>query len=316
MHNRNVVRNYYEMQGESMNDSNMDETYIEKMAKLLMIEGDIETANALNNQAKNRERESSVLDKHGVQKLRRKAKVAFEYGDFESAAVFYQELYKIASSHSGPEHVSTLEFLLRFAQCLRHERLLESALSYFSLANRIALTNLDKSHFLTKQASQGVNACKDAIQQARGFKILANKFNVLKGKDHVIDEVMTVKRIHRAKDVATKLAIRKKTKWALLFFRACFDACIEQYRLGDLNEIAELMEYAKCLHQFADCEEVFESYRKLVRVTTKRRSDSADAGDLKAVLREFAVHLNEHGQHKSAKATIEILGSIEDVPLD
>ena len=299
-----------------MTDSNMDGTYIEKMAKLLMAEGDIETANALRNQAKDREHKSTTLDKFGIQKLRRKARIAYEYGDFESAAVFYQELYETASLQAGPEHVSTLEFMLRYAQCLRHERHLESALGYYRQATRIALTNLDKSHFLTRQASEGVKACQDAIQQARGFKILVNNFDTLKGKVGALDEVMNVKRIHRTKDLATKLANRKKTKWARSFFRAWFDAYIEHYRLGELNEIAELIDYAKCLHQFADREEVFETYRKLVRVTTKRRSDGADAGDLKAVLRELAVHLDDNGQHKSAKATLEILRSIDDMPLN
>jgi tetratricopeptide (TPR) repeat protein len=282
-------------------------TYFEKMAELLMLEGDVETAKAMQHLAKARVNKIPSQYKNKSKRLIDKANRAIEYGDFERATLFLQELYQLAFDQVGPDHMTTLEHMLSLAQCLREERKLDQALDLFSKASQIAMTNLGETHVLTRQASEGAKNCKDAIRQDRGFSILSNKFDLFMDSAPVFVNILSINRINHLKKVADKLLNRNKQKLARSFFKAWFEANIEQYGNCELNYIEELTDYAKSLYQSGNKEEAFECYRQLVRATAMRSSQGSSACDMNTVLQDFADYLNVIGQKISAKATLELV---------
>ncbi len=68
-------------------DRNSTQTYVEKMAQILMSEGDIETAKALRHLAKTQERMNMYVGKDGNRMLLVRANGSYSSGNFERATV-------------------------------------------------------------------------------------------------------------------------------------------------------------------------------------------------------------------------------------
>lgn len=94
----------------SMSEMNYGKSYIEKMTQLFLLEGDIETANALRQQlVEFRPRE--MTDEEVVRYKAHKSNLrkAIGYGDLERAVEFQEQALAIKKKSYGIENIETLK---------------------------------------------------------------------------------------------------------------------------------------------------------------------------------------------------------------
>lgn len=161
-----------------MSEMNYGKSYIEKMAQLFLLEGDIETANALRQQlVEFRPRE--MTDEEVVRYKAHKSNLrkAIGYGDLERAVEFQEQALAIKKKSYGIENIETLKDIGELGECFYRIGAFSKAHDQYAKAFRVSLTMHGKVHPFSVSMKEKLEKCAQASSRLASMRNLEECVN-------------------------------------------------------------------------------------------------------------------------------------------
>lgn len=280
-----------------------DQSYMAKFAKILMEEGDIETATALKTQITSVQPRAMTEDEFESYSLNKSnAKKALSYNDYVRAVEFQSNAVQISQKTFGVENIQTLEDIVLLGECFHKNGDFDQALEKFYLARRIASYKLETSHDFTHNVVQKIKDCEASIKRTQGLDHLAQHLDAFFQTDAQDTPAAKAHRLNRLEAIGQKLAARNQISRATAVYKTWISECVEDAPVNDENTIQCIFRYADFYAQTSNLAKACEIYRDLVGLRNRQNHMGGMQTELKIALEKWAHCLRLRGQTQSAVA--------------
>ena len=278
-----------------------EKSFIEKIAQILMAEGDIETAKSLEKQLKGQPSREMTKEEVSLYKLNKSNVVkAFGFGNFERAVEFQSVAFGLAQRAFGAEHVKTLKDSCKLGDCHFRNRSYQIALDLYYRTLRISTTKFGEQHQFTNRVKKNINECTEAVRAAKSLKNLEQHINSVFRMSTPIAPLEKSARIDRLEVICEKLVNRGRHSRAFTLYKELTGLCLDKAHHNDEKMIQNIMKYANFFTAFGYIADSEETYKSLVKIMNRQNQMGDNTNALKIVISNWANCLSQIGHSRSA----------------
>ncbi len=279
-------------------------SYIEKIAEILMDEGDIETAKILKQQVEvHQTREMTEEEAELYEINKSNARKAIGFGDFEHAVEFQSVALGLAQRAFGAEHMETLKDMCELGECYYRNGEYKNAQDLYYRSLRISSTKFGALHPFSNRVKKNIRKCVDAVRRANGLNNLAQHVNSVFRISKPTTPLENLVRIERLEAIGKKLINRGQLERALKVYKTWISLCLEKANPDDENTIENMTKYADALLACGNLAEAETIYKSVVRVRNQQNLADEKTAELKIAISDWAKCLSLMGHSQSARET-------------
>lgn len=282
-------------------------SYIEKIAEILMEEGDVETAKALKQQAvvtQSREMTEEEVELYEINKSN--VRKAIGLGDFERAVDFQNVALGLAQRAFGAEHMETLKDMCELGECHFRNGAYKEAKDLYYRTLRISSTKFGALHPFSNRVKKNIRKCADAVRRANGLSNLEQHINSILRISAPAARNESYARIERLETIGKKLVIRQQLSRASKIYKTWISLSLEKAHPDDENAIENITKYADFLVAYGDLAEAESTYKSVVQIRNRQNQTGDKRSELKVAVTDWANCLSLMGHSQSARETQEL----------
>jgi len=278
-------------------------SYIEKITQIFREEGDVETANALEQQVAVQTPREMTQDEAALYKINKSnLRKAIGFGDFERAVEFQTVALGLAQRAFGSYQMKTLKEVCQLGECHFRNGAYTNALDLYHQALRFSAKETGEMSSFLKRVKKNIRQCTDAVRRANNLRNLENHMNAL--LRNAVPEGS--ERISRMEAIGEKLFSRGKHSRALKIYKALIGIYHEMSHIEDEKIITNLMKYASFVATHGWLSEAETAYRGVVKFINIQNQTGDKNAMLKIALDDWAKCLCSMAQSRSAKGSQEL----------
>jgi tetratricopeptide (TPR) repeat protein len=281
-----------------------DKSYIEKIAEILMQEGDIETAKALKNQIdlqQSREMTEEEADLYELNKSN--VRKAIGYGDYERAVEFQSVALGLVQRAFGAEHMETLKNMCELGKCHFRNGAYKNAQDIYYRSLRISSIRFGVLHPFSNRIKKNIRKCTDAIRRSDGLSNLEKYINSVFCMNAPSAPLEHIVRIERLESLGEKLVGRGQLGRAINIFKELISLTLETDQPDDEKAIQNISKYAGFLAAYGDLGEAEKTFKIVVQVRNRQNQIGKKNNELKSAIGDWAKCLSLMGRTQSARET-------------
>lgn len=282
-------------------------SYIEKIAELLMEEGDFETAKALKQQAEfhqSREMTEEELELYEINKSN--VRKAIGFGDFERAVDFQGVALGLAQRAFGAEHMETLKDMCELGECHFRNGAYKEAQDLYYRSLRISSTKFGALHPFSNRVKKNIRKCADAVRRTNGLNNLEQHISNVFRMNAPTAPHEKEARIERLEVIGERLVTRGQMDRALKVYKSWISLSLEKASPDDEKAIESITKYADFLVAYGDLAEAETTYKSVVQVRNRQNQMGEKTAELKVAVNDWAHCLSLMGHSQSAHETKEL----------
>ncbi len=278
-----------------------EKSFIEKIAQILMAEGDIETAKSLEKQLKGQPSREMTEEEVSLYKLNKSnVRKAFGFGDFERAVEFQSVALGVAQRAFGAEHVKTLKDSCKLGDCHFRNGSYQIALDLYYRTLRISTTKFGEQHQFTNRVKKNINECTEAVRAAKSLKNLEQHINSLFRMSTPMAPLEKSVRIDRLEVICEKLVNRGRHSRARTLYKELTSLCLDKAHHNDEKMIESIIKYANFFAAFGYIADAEKTYKSLVKIMNRQNQMGDKTNTLKILINDWANCLSQMGHTRSA----------------
>lgn len=279
-------------------------SYIERIAEILMQEGDIETAKALKNQIKMHQSREMTEEETTLYELNKSnARKAIGYGDYERAVEFQSVALGLAQRAFGAEHMETLKNMCELGKCHFRNGAYKNAQDIYYRSLRISSTRFGVLHPFSNRIKKNIRKCTDAIRRSDGLSNLEKYINSVFCMNAPSAPLEHIVRIERLESLGEKLVGRGQLERAINIFKELISLALETDQPDDEKAIQNISKYAGFLAAYGDLGEAEKTFKSVVQVRNRQNQMGKKNNELKSAIGDWAKCLSRMGCSQSARET-------------
>jgi len=279
-------------------------SYIEKIAEILMEEGDTETAKSLKHQLEvHQSREMTEEEAELYEINKSNVRKAIGFGDFERAVEFQNVALGLAQRAFGAEHMETLKDMCELGECHYRNGEYKNAQDLYYRSLRISSTKFGALHPFSNRVKKNIRKCADAVQRANGLNNLEQHINSVFRMSKPTISFENLVHIERLETIGKKLINRGQLGRALKVYKAWISLCLEKANTDDDEAIESMTKYADALLACENLAEAETVYKNVVLVRNQQNLVGEKAPELKIAISDWAKCLSLMGHSQSARET-------------
>jgi tetratricopeptide (TPR) repeat protein len=286
-------------------------SYIEKIAELLMEEGDFETAKALKQQAEvhqSREMTEEELELYEINKSN--VRKAIGFGDFERAVDFQGVALGLAQRAFGAEHMETLKDMCELGECHFRNGAYKEAQDLYYRTLRVSSTKFGALHPFSNRVKKNIRKCADAVRRSNGLSNLEQHISKVFRMHTPTALHEKEARIERLAVIGERLVARGKMDRALKVYKSWMTLSLENTNPDDEKTTESITKYADFLVAYGDLAQAETTYKKVVQVRNRQNHMGEKTSELKVAVNDWAHCLSLMGHLQSARETQELAKKI------
>jgi tetratricopeptide (TPR) repeat protein len=279
------------------------QSYIEKITQIFREEGDVETANALEQQvAVHLPREMTEAESALYKVNKSNARKAIGFGDFERAVEFQMVALGLTQKAFGSYQMKTLKEICELGECHFRNGAYTNALDLYHQALRFSSKEFGELNPFVKRVKKNIRQCADAVRRANSLKNLEKHMNSL-FRDALPESSV---RIDRMEAIGEKLVSRGKHIRALKVYKALISISLEMSHIEDEKIIKNVMKCAEFLVSYGDLSEAETAYKSVVKLINRQNQMGDKNAMLKIAIYDWAKCLFLLAQSRSAIGSQEL----------
>lgn len=279
------------------------QSYIEKITQIFRAEGDVETANALEQQIVAQTPREMTEDEAALYKINKSnVRKAIGFGDFERAVEFQTVALGLAQRAFGSYQMKTLKEVCELGECHFRNGAYTYALDLYHQALSFSAKEIGEMSPFAKRIKKNIRQCTDAVRRANSLRNLENHMNGL--FRNAVPE--SNERIDRMDAIGEKLVSRGKHTQALKVYKALISISLEMSHIKDEKIIINVMKYANFLTSHGDLSEAEAACRRVVKLINSQNQMGDKTATLKIALDDWAKCLSLMAQSRSAIGSQEL----------
>jgi tetratricopeptide (TPR) repeat protein len=286
-------------------------SYIEKIAEILMKEGDIETSKRLQKQIETQPSRDMTEEEAELYEIKKtKARKFIELGDFERAVDSQRVALELIQRAFGPEHIGTLKDMCELGEHHFRNGEYKEAKNLYDRSLQISITKFGELHPFSNRVKKNIRKCVDAVRRANGVSNLEQHINNVFRMNAAAEPHENDARIDRLETIGDQLVTRGKMSLALKIYKSLISLTLEKVYLEDEKSIQNIKKYADFLAAYGNLAEAETTYKSVVRVRNRQNQLGERAAELKSAISDWAHCLALMGHSRSAKNIQELANKI------
>lgn len=279
-------------------------SYIEKIAEILIREGDIETAKALKNQiALHQSREMTEEEADLYELNKSNVRKAIGYGDYERAVEFQSVALGLVQRVFGAEHMETLKNMCELGECHFRNGAYKNAEDIYYRSLRISLTRFGVLHPFSNRVKKSICECTDAIRKSDSLSNLEKHINNVFRMSTPSALLKHIVKIERLESLGEKLVSRGQLGRAINIFKKLISLSFETAHPDDENTIQNISRYAGFLVAYGELGEAEKAYKSVVQLRNRQNQMGEKNTELRSAISDWAKCLSWMGCSQSARET-------------
>ena len=288
-----------------------EKSFIEKIAQILMAEGDIETAKSLEKQLKGQPSREMTEEEVALYKLNKSnIRKALGFGDFERAVEFQSTALGLSQRAFGAEHVKTLKDSCELGNCHFRNGSYQNALDLYYRTLRVSTTKFGEQHQFTNRIKKNINECNAAVRAAKSLRNLEQQLNSVFRISTPIAPIEKGVRIERLEVICEKLVNRGRHDRAFTLYKELTSLCVDKAHANDEKIIVKIMKYGNFFAAFGYIADAEKTYKSLVKIMNRQNQMGDKSNTLKIVISDWANCLSQMGHSQSAIESQELANKL------
>jgi tetratricopeptide (TPR) repeat protein len=285
------------------------QSYIEKITQIFREEGDVETANALEQQIVAQTPREMTEDEAALYKINKSnVRKAIGFGDFERAVEFQTVALGLAQRAFGSYQMKTLKEVCELGECHFRNGAYTNGLDLYHQALRFSAKEIGEMSPFVKRIKKKIRQCTDAVRRTNSLRNLESHMNGL-FRDAVPE---SNERIDRMEAIGEKLVSREKHTQALKVYKTLISISLEMSHIEDEKIIKNVMKYANFLTSHGNLSEAEAAYKGVVKLINSQNQMGDKTATLKIALDDWAKCLSLMAQSRSAIGSQELVKKLSN----